>query len=345
MTSRRSILTIPYAGLPEGSPSDSPYFSHPLHTHDRYSISFRFTPKRPISGNDLVFGNDFDHPIRDRLPPGFSMAFRIVKWMIDPGLEGDPYADEPWLYGPVLSSVNILRVGASKGEKVTKAQEEQDDEEESRSRRGSLRDRIRRSTSSSPSSSRSSSRASSAASDIEENVHVVKEGAVGSGKALRKEKSIPPQSAARMKHFLYQQYREQFTFEKDREYSCDFFNPYLDFNEFSLRLPGFTLPILKHWEGQEMRYIIPDSLVFTAGKCTDTIICRDHALRYVLKDRSTGELLFCVIFTMMPVEHAKDGHEGETTCDAPEVDGAGKTSASTDHENEKQPNANDDDVD
>lgn len=59
----------------------------------------------------MVFGNDFDHPIRDRLPPGFNTAFRIVKWMVDPGLDGDVYADEPYLYGPAASSFNVLYVG------------------------------------------------------------------------------------------------------------------------------------------------------------------------------------------------------------------------------------------
>jgi hypothetical protein len=57
-----------------------------------------------------VFGNDFDHPIRDRLPPGFNTAFKIVKWLVDPGLDGDVYADQPYLYGPAASSVNTLHV-------------------------------------------------------------------------------------------------------------------------------------------------------------------------------------------------------------------------------------------
>jgi hypothetical protein len=71
-----------YRGLPRGSPSTSPYFSLPPHAKnkDAYSICFRFRLKEDINGNDLVFGNDFDHPIRDRLPPGFGTAFKIVKW-------------------------------------------------------------------------------------------------------------------------------------------------------------------------------------------------------------------------------------------------------------------------
>lgn len=130
-----------YAGLPRGSLPTSPYFDAEPHAYnqDRYSIAFRFTPKAPpprpgetgktagpgaeeeaaqhdrgIKGTDLLFGNDFDRPIRDRLPPGFNTAMSIVRWWIDPGLDGDAYADKPYLYGPALSSFNVLHLG--KGE-------------------------------------------------------------------------------------------------------------------------------------------------------------------------------------------------------------------------------------
>ncbi len=39
-----------------------------------------------------------------------------MKWAIDPGLEGDVYADEPYLYGVAGSSFNVLRVGGKVGE-------------------------------------------------------------------------------------------------------------------------------------------------------------------------------------------------------------------------------------
>lgn len=84
--------------------------------HDQYSISFRLVPSTAIPGPDLVFGNDFDSPIRDRLPPGFGTALRIVKWAVDPGIDGDVYGDKPFLYGNALSSVNVLRVGGKEEE-------------------------------------------------------------------------------------------------------------------------------------------------------------------------------------------------------------------------------------
>jgi len=106
-------------GLPSGSAPVGPYFSNPVHKDDQYSIGFSFVPKVSIANRDLVWGNDFDHSIADRLPLGFNTAFKIVKNFIDPGLSCDAYAMEPWLYGPPLSSWFILRIGEKNEGKVT----------------------------------------------------------------------------------------------------------------------------------------------------------------------------------------------------------------------------------
>jgi hypothetical protein len=175
-----------YRGEPADSPSSCAYFDADPHKADRYSISFSFTPKKDINGHSLVFGNDFDHPVRDKLPPGFGQAMKIAQWFIDPGLYHDVYADEPYLYGPFLSSINTLRVGEKK---------------ESAHNKGS-----------------------------EDKPKVVTEGADGDGVDARKKAGLPDDAAARKKHFLKEQHLKDFTFEAGREYSCDFFNPYLDFN-------------------------------------------------------------------------------------------------------------------
>lgn len=99
-------------GYPDNSPKTSPYFSHPLHQSDQYSISFCIDFKTTSqNGDDVVFGNDFDHPIRDSLPPGFQSALRIVQWTIDPTMDGDAYADKPYLYSPALATWNQFRIG------------------------------------------------------------------------------------------------------------------------------------------------------------------------------------------------------------------------------------------
>lgn len=105
-----------YSGLPSSSPAQpKAYFEHPLHAKDQYGISFAFVPRHDLQSRDAVWGNDFDNPIRDRLPPGFNTAFKIVKEFVDPGLSCDAYADKPWLYGPALSCWFALNVGELDG--------------------------------------------------------------------------------------------------------------------------------------------------------------------------------------------------------------------------------------
>ena len=58
----------------------------------------------------------------------------------------------------------------------------------------------------------------------------LEEGGDGDGVAAREALGIPNDAAGRKKHFLTEAHQKAFTFEKGREYSNDFFNPYLDFN-------------------------------------------------------------------------------------------------------------------
>lgn len=161
-----------------------------------------------------MFGNDFDHPIRDRLPPGFNTAFKIVKWVVDPGLDGDVYADQPYLYGPANSSVNTLHVG-SKNDSGAKTGEngaakkggEGEDGEEGEREGG------------------------------EDAGLVFEEGGDEDGVQHREENGVPETEAARKKHFLNEENRRAWEWEAGRSYGCDFFNPYLDFNgRLSVRL-------------------------------------------------------------------------------------------------------------
>lgn len=253
-----------FTGFPLNSPETSPYFDHPLHKSDQYSISFSFIPKTDIPGAELIFGNDFDRPISDRLPPGFNQALRIVKWLIDPGLDGDVYAEKPYLYGPALSSWNILRIGDKVIDSPTK--EEQ-----------------------------SSWKLPNAESFHET---VVEEGGEGTGEEIRQKFEIPADAAARKKFFLTESQRDAFVFEAGRLYQSDFGNPYLDFNDFSLKLPGFTLNIIKY------------------------IDSKSHELRYTLKNRRTGEVYCVVLFTLLFGEELKEAEkEAEQMTDGGKAEG------------------------
>ncbi|POR33814.1 Uncharacterized protein TPAR_05993 [Tolypocladium paradoxum] len=236
-----------YQGLPRGSPSTSGYFSAEPHAcnQDQYSISFRFTPRRPaaaaaqepgregIGGADLQFGNDFDRPIRDRLPPGFNAAMSIVRWWIDPGLDGDAYADRPYLYGPALSSFNALHVGPGEYDEA----------------RGGL---------------------------------WFDEGGDERGLETRSALGVPEDGRARMKWALRDESKEKWVFEYGQTYGLDFFNPYLDFANLALRLPGFHLPIVKYLDRHSRR---------AARR-------RSHHLRYVLRNRETSDVYLVVVISL-----------------------------------------------
>lgn len=224
-----------YEGLPRGSRPYSPYFEDPMHAKDQYSIGFSFVPKKDLDSLDIVWGNDFDHPVRDRLPPAalFNTAMKIVTHIIDPGIQADAYADEPWLYAPAVSTLMILNMG-------DKSEEYQDGE-------------IPHAADHQP----------------------LQEGAEGNGHAYRQFHGLPENNNKRRKHLLNEKNRERFILEKDRLYQADFFNPYIDFQKFKLKLPGFSLSVARY------------------------INDKTHHLRYVFKNRKTGDLYFVVIFTLL----------------------------------------------
>jgi hypothetical protein len=235
-TSYLRVRIKDYHGLPKDAPENCQYFNHPLHTSDRYSIAWSFVPKRDISGTELVMGFDFSHPVRDRLPPGTKTAVKIATTVLDPGLYADPFSDEPYLYGPMLSSCFTLCVGGKVDEQSADEQLKQLDSE---------------------------------------NDGVVEEGAALSGESVRSGQSIPSAWKARRKFFLDQKELEKFTFEKGRLYHADFFNPHLDFSNFSLRLPGFSISVAKYVDE------------------------KTHHLRFVLKSRGSGEVVFVVFFKLL----------------------------------------------
>lgn len=84
------------------------YFEDEAHKNDTISVQFIVYFKKDVSGDKLLWGNDWDKPIRDILPWGFSAAFSFFKYAVDPGVDGDVYADKPWVYGPAITSINHL---------------------------------------------------------------------------------------------------------------------------------------------------------------------------------------------------------------------------------------------
>ncbi|KAK9367975.1 hypothetical protein V1509DRAFT_624962 [Lipomyces kononenkoae] len=194
-----------FSGLPDGCPKTNAYFEHSEHLRDLYSISFKIKFKEDTSLDDVLFGNDFDRPIRDTLPYGFGIAYKIFHIMIDPSAEGDVYADRPYLYGYAATSINAITVGQPNEEFQSFVKEDM-----------------------------------SAMSHVDE-----------------PDIDIPLSAGKRRKFFLKQENRKKFIFKAGKTYMFDFFNPYIEMGrEFALRLPGYSLAIMKYWDGQPLRYVL-----------------------------------------------------------------------------------------
>jgi len=134
----------------------------------------------------------------------------LLRWAIDPGLDGDVYAEHPYLYGPLLSSINVLRVGGK--------------EKASGSEHKSVREH--KSVKEHTGNTKHDDQEQKEVGD-----DIITEGADGEeAESIRLDLKIPDDGAKRMKHFLNKAHKEAFVFEAGRKYSCDFFNGYLDFN-------------------------------------------------------------------------------------------------------------------
>lgn len=90
----------------------SDYFS----TKQRlYTISVQGSFKEDVPGDDVIFGLEFDHPIKT--PPGASIGLRIARWL-EPSLEYELNGQEPFMVAPsnyysnyiVLTCINFLAV-------------------------------------------------------------------------------------------------------------------------------------------------------------------------------------------------------------------------------------------
>lgn len=58
----------------------------------------------------------------------------------------------------------------------------------------------------------------------------------------------------RKKHFSDPKRRAAVTFDPSHVYCMDFYDAYVDFNAFAIKMPGFSLSAFKYWDGQPLRF-------------------------------------------------------------------------------------------
>ncbi|KAI8803240.1 hypothetical protein BJ742DRAFT_908783 [Cladochytrium replicatum] len=72
-----------------------------------FSIQMAGRFKHSYGAGDVVFGAEFPHKVNP--PTGIWVAIKFAT-LIDGALQTDVYADQPWLYSPMLASMNIMNV-------------------------------------------------------------------------------------------------------------------------------------------------------------------------------------------------------------------------------------------
>ncbi|ODN97946.1 hypothetical protein I350_07583 [Cryptococcus amylolentus CBS 6273] len=88
------------------------YFAEEGREGMTYGIVVKGRFREEVGGDEVVFGNVFEKPIRDSLPWGTSVATKFM-YFIDPTLELDIYADKPWALSPALATMNYLSLQES----------------------------------------------------------------------------------------------------------------------------------------------------------------------------------------------------------------------------------------
>ncbi|KAG0342656.1 hypothetical protein BG000_002863 [Podila horticola] len=231
---------------------DSPWFHKPGADSHLSSIQILGRFKKAWAGDQIVFGNQFEQPLR--LPPFSSIALKFVQF-IDPGLQADIYGDKPWAFSPLIATMNTVNISEWKADSAAHTIER-----EQNHNRGEL-----------------PPWPSSEGDHIPEDTSLLlksKENTGTTAKDLGKEvldiaptASVSMTTAKRRSYFSKVANLEKFTYEPDHVYGFDFFNPYLDFASFTLKVPGFSVDITRYWDGQPLTYIIKskdNSAVFLA---------------------------------------------------------------------------------
>lgn len=219
----------------------SPYFTE--RPDANISIQLSITPKLDFSGEELLFGNDFGYPIKKFLPYGTSTGLKLFKRYVDPSVEGDLYAEEPFIYGKALSSFNAISV----------ANPATDDSKE-----------VGSSASKNDSEYQSSGKADGTeAKDIEKKCKIFS--LVSEDLKLAKMENskleIPAKASQRQKFFQDRGAQKAFTFEKGVQYNLDFFSGLVSLqnSEFHIDLPGgYSVNLSKYLNDKfkRVRYVL-----------------------------------------------------------------------------------------
>jgi hypothetical protein len=207
---------------------DTPYFDGGYSKGMSWSMQIQGRFKVDVNGDDLIFGNEFDRPIKDHLPYGTSLALQFAK-VVDPNLEHDLYADRPHAWSPYLAT--MPRISSHQVKDNTSVDNWP---------------------------------AFPAAPDyIQEDISslIPEELAEKEKDTVANFKGIDKAHEYRQRFMGNRAHRQEITIKPDQIITADFVNAYINFNDLTLHIPfsgGLKFDLKKYWDGQPVRYICKD---------------------------------------------------------------------------------------
>ncbi|PWY96925.1 DUF1769-domain-containing protein [Testicularia cyperi] len=219
--------------------SDSEYFENGHGKGQSWSMQIQARFLDAVSADDLVFGNEFDRPIRDHLPYGIGVALQFVR-VVDPNLEHDLYADRPHAWSPYIATMPRISSVAFEGDGDGDADGDKPDFSAWPAFPTAPDSYVEEDITSLIPSELADSEPSSIAN--------LKGGPQG----------IPKANEYRLRFFSNPSHRQAVSFNKHHIVAADFFNGFIDFNDLSLHIPfaaGLKFDLKKYWDGQPVRYI------------------------------------------------------------------------------------------
>lgn len=243
-----------------------------MHLKDRLSIQLALFFKPPkgssntsddatINGLDLLWGNDFDSSIKEQLPYGTSVGLKIMKYTVDPSIDGDLYCDTPHLYGSALTSFNriLVRESSNSKDEVEWPGIIEKESFDAHKKESATDPELEKKGVEETSVSGGIDKKPAEIEDDDDKEADKEEESTTTTTTTESKLEIPEDPSARSRFFLTDSNREKFNFtcSPKVQYSFDFYTPYLDLGrEFAINLPGFRMNVESYANGQPLRYTL-----------------------------------------------------------------------------------------
>jgi hypothetical protein len=213
--------------------------------HRRYSMMTQGRFKKEFNGDEIVFGAHLNKG--GEVPPGTSIAFRIAKWL-DPSIDADAYSETPYMYSPLVSSMNCLAIyQPGIFHSMSPSSDENEENEEEAVKNEEVEEDM-------PSIGLLKISDPPPITPWQFHTKPVPEVADLLFTNATHKKQVHSYEK-RKKYFSSLKNRTEVKISPEHIYCMDFYDAYFDLTNMTVKLPGFSLNAYKYWDGfQKLQY-------------------------------------------------------------------------------------------